>query len=234
MSLRLIRVSLVATLAALAFSGSVAASSPPSNNVGSRSADGIVAAALDAGVGSRSVHVQGMIKGQGLGFDLWIGANRGRGHIENAGLGFDFIRLDGSVYFKAGTAFWRKYAGRKFAPFASLFAGHWMKVSSTSGDFGAFTQLTDLPTFLRGILTSHGKLAKGGTSTRDGKSVVAVIDTSDGSTLYVATKGKPYPILLSKPGTAGGTVTFRQWGAPLNVTAPKRSIDITAYVKTHS
>ena len=77
------------------------------------------------------------------------------------------------------------------------------------------------------LLSSHGKLAKGKTTTVRGQQVVAVNDTTNGGTLYVATTGKPYPIEISKTGSTGGQLVFDHFNQPVTLTAPAGAIDIS-------
>jgi hypothetical protein len=77
------------------------------------------------------------------------------------------------------------------------------------------------------FLSSHGKLAKGGTSTVAGQKVIAVNDTTMGGTLYVATTGEPYPVEVAKAGSGGGRVVFDHYNQPVSLTAPADAIDIT-------
>ena len=77
------------------------------------------------------------------------------------------------------------------------------------------------------LLSSHGTLAKGKTTTVQGEQVVAVNDTTNGGTLYVAATGNAYPIEIVKPGSQGGRLVFNRFNQPVSLTAPANAIDVT-------
>lgn len=211
----------------------VASGSAP-NGIESKSPDAIVAAALAAGSGARSVwvHGGGVDNGEKLALDIHVGTRGGRGHLLAGGLSFDFIRVASTVYFRGDVVFWRKAAGPSYASLAPLLAGKWMKVSARKSVLGPFVAFTDLPVLLRGLLTNHGTLANGGLTTFAGQSVVAVRDTTQGGTLYVAATGEPYPEgVVNNSGTSKGTIRFDQWNQALTVKAPKHAVDLSRYIK---
>jgi len=95
-----------------------------------------------------------------------------------------------------------------------------------TGQLASVAALADLQNLFNELLSNHGALAKGATSTVEGQKVVAVKDTR-GGTLYVATTGKPYPIEVSKPGPQGGRVIFDRYDEAVSLSAPANSIDIS-------
>jgi hypothetical protein len=77
------------------------------------------------------------------------------------------------------------------------------------------------------MLSDHGKLVKGATTTIAGRSVVAITDTAtQGGTLYIAATGQSYPVQLVATGKSAGKLTFDQWNAVVTLTAPKGAIDL--------
>jgi hypothetical protein len=56
---------------------------------------------------------------------------------------------------------------------------------------------------------------------------VAVIDTTKGGTLYVATTGPPYPVQVSKKGSDGGRIVFDRYNQSATLTAPVNAIDVS-------
>ena len=85
----------------------------------------------------------------------------------------------------------------------------------------------DVQKLFNQLLSSHGKLAKGKTTTIHGQQAIAVSDTTNGGTLYVATTGKPYPLEISKTGSSGGQITFDHFNQPVSLTPPANAIDIS-------
>jgi hypothetical protein len=69
-------------------------------------------------------------------------------------------------------------------------------------------------------------LSKGTTSTIEGQQAVGVKDVTRGGVLYVATKGTPFPLEITKGGSGGGKVTFTRWNAPVTVKAPANAVDL--------
>jgi len=208
-----------------------AGASPPANGIGSKSPDAIVASAALAGETARSTHVHGGTSdGQSLSLDLRVGKNRGAGRISANGLTFHVIRVGPNVYFNGDAKFWTSAAGPKFAPFAKLFAGKWMRSSATNGELAPLAGLTNLASLVGQILGDHGKLVNDGPTTFAGHPVIAIRDSTQGGTLYVATTGPPYPLGLLKAGRAGGTIYFDSWNAPLSISEPANAIDTSSFL----
>ena len=61
--------------------------------------------------------------------------------------------------------------------------------------------------------------------TLDGTKVV-VISRKDGSKLYVANTGPPYPLRGEKKGANAGRTDFTEYGADFHITAPANAMDI--------
>jgi hypothetical protein len=126
------------------------------------------------------------------------------------------ISVNNSVYIQGTRAFWSHFAG---AAAASKFAGQWLKAPA-SGQFAAIASLTDMQQLFGKLFTSHGTLKKAGTSTVNGQKVVAVKDTTQGGTLYVAATGKPYPVEFAKSGSGGGKIVFDRINQPVSLSPP--------------
>ena len=73
----------------------------------------------------------------------------------------------------------------------------------------------------------HGTLRKEAPKTVNGQEAVGVTDVTRGGTLYVATKGKPYPVAIAKSGKEGGKVNFERWNERFTITPPANAIDIS-------
>ena len=213
---------------ALAACGSSGGSSGggSSNGVTSKSPDQIVAAATSAVRSVNSVHVSGKVLsgGQNVALDLnLVNGHGGRGSMSQDGLGFKIVAVGPEVYINGSSAFWTKFGG---AAAAQLLSGKWLKAPAT-GQLSSLATLTDVQKLFSQLLSTHGKLAKGKTTTVQGQQVVAVNDTTNGGTLYVATSGKPYPIEISKTGSQGGQLVFDQFNQPVSLTPPANAIDIS-------
>jgi hypothetical protein len=187
----------------------------------------ILAAAVQAVDGATSVHIvaAGTSGGRPLRFDLKLVAARGgEGTVTENGLTFQMVRIGTKAYFEAGATFWKKFAG-SVGP--QLFDGKWIEASATSGQLASLTPLTSLRTFITGVLKSHGTLAVGKSATVGGRSAIALNDTTEGGTLYIAASGTPYPLEITSSGRAGGTVKFESWNQRFSLAPPKNPLNFT-------
>jgi hypothetical protein len=217
----------LSTLAAIALAACGSSSSGGSSNgVASKSPDQIVSDATSAVASVNSVHVSGKVLsgGQNVTLNLnLVNGKGGKGSMSQNGLGFQIVAVGSEVYIDGSSAFWTKFAG---SAAAQLLSGKWLKAPAT-GQLSSLATLTDVSKLFNQLLSSHGKLAKGKTATVQGQKVVAVNDTTNGGTLYVATIGKTYPIEISKTGSDGGQLVFDRFNQPVSLTAPANAIDIS-------
>jgi hypothetical protein len=210
--------------------GAIAAcgsSSPSGNGVAAKSPSAILSSATTAIQGAKSVHVSGALSdgGQSIKLDLNILSGQGaKGSMSQNGLSFQLIASGKYVYINGSPAFWKKFGG---VAAATLFQGKWLKAPANTSSFASLSSLTNLHSLAQALLTGHGTLSKGSTTTVNGQKVIAVTDSSKSSKLYVATTGKPYPIEIAKTGSAAQHVDFDNYNAPVSLTPPAKSIDIS-------
>jgi hypothetical protein len=220
----------ISTLGAVLAAGAIAAcgsSSPSGNGVAGKSATAILSSATNAIQGAKSVHVSGALNdgGQSIKLDLNILSGKGaKGSMSQNGLSFQIIAVGKYVYINGSPGFWKHFGG---SAAATLFQGKWLKAPANSSDFASLSSLTNLHQLAQALLTGHGSLSKGSTSTVNGHKVIAVQDTSKNSQLYVATTGKPYPIEIAKAGSAAQHVDFDSYDASVALSPPAKSIDIS-------
>ena len=182
---------------------------PKSNGEAAKTADQIVADAEAAATSASSVHVggSGVSGGTPLSLNLQLVAGKGgKGHLAVNGLSFDIVRIGPTAYFKGDR---RSGATSAAGPRRSCFRAGGSRRSSGNGRPRLLRPLTDIAKLFNAILGSHGTLSKGAMTTVNGQPAIAVVDTSKGGTLYVATTGKPYPLELEGPRKTG-TITFDQ------------------------
>ena len=197
-----------------------------SNGEAAKTADQVVTDAKTAATSAKAVHVSGSITdaGQPLTLDITIVKDAGgQGTMSESGLKFEIIRVGSKAYIKGSDAFLRKFAG---AAGAQLLKGKWLQGSATTGDLAALAPLTDIGKLFNGALGSHGKLENNGETTFKGQKVVAIEDTTQGGTLYVASTGTPYPVAIVG-GKDQGTITFDKWNDTMSITAPKGAVDMS-------
>jgi hypothetical protein len=216
----------VALAGGIAGCGGSSSNSGTDNGVAAKSPDAIVNAATNAVNTVKTVHVLGSLRSEGspITLDLTLVAGKGGGgQMTQNGLSFRLINLNQTVYINGSDAFWRHIGG---SGAAQLFHGKWLRATA-NGQFAAVASLTNVQTLFNQLLSNHGNLAKGQTTTVAGRKVVAVIDTTKGGTLYVATTGQPYPVQVSKKGSNGGQVVFDRYNQPATLTAPPDAIDVS-------
>lgn len=189
------------------------------NGIASKSPGAIVSEANTAISHASAVHVAGSIANNKLPLTLdlsLVSGKGGMGRLSEGGLSFQVISVGKSVYIQGTRAFWSHFAGPAAA---NKFAGQWLKAPAT-GQFASIMSLTNMQQLFGKLLLSHGTLKKAGTSTVNGQKVVAVKDTSQGGTLYVATTGRPYPVELVKTGSGGGRIVFDRINQPVTLAPP--------------
>jgi hypothetical protein len=222
--------SLISAAAAVLAAGAIAAcgsSGSSGNGVADKSANDILSSSTTAIQGAKSVHVSGSLNdgGQSIKLDLNILSGKGaKGTMTQNGLSFQLIAAGKYVYINGSPSFWKHFGGTAAA---TLFQGKWLKAPANSGNFASLSSLTNLHSLAQALLTGHGSLTKGSTSTVNGQKVIAVTDSSKSSKLYVATTGKPYPVEIAKTGSASQHVDFDQYNASVALTPPAKSIDIS-------
>jgi hypothetical protein len=203
-------------------------SSSSDNGVAAKSPQEILSAANSAINDVHAVHVSGAVTSGGtpIKLDLDLVSGKGaKGQMSQNGMSFRLVTDGQSVYINAGPAFWKQIGG---AGAAQLLQGKWLKAPANSGDFASLGSLTNVHKLLTALLSHHGQLVKGSATTVDGQKVVAVKDTSDHGTLYVATTGKAYPIEVSRSGADGGSISFNRFNESVALSPPANAIDISS------
>lgn len=198
------------------------------NGVASKSPNQIVASALHAIDSAKSAHISGKVIDGGTPstLDLTLVTGKGgRGRVSVGGVSYNLEVIGTQVYVNAGSAFWTRLLGTSRG--AEL-SGKWLKVPA-KGRFAALAKLTDLRLLLGTVLSPHSALVKGGTTTVNGQSAVAVRDPSGDATIYVATTGEPYPLELVEPGSQGGHITLNHVNESVTLSPPAKSIDVAKY-----
>jgi hypothetical protein len=188
------------------------------NGITAKSPSAIVAAAGKAFAGVRSLHVSGTVHSSGrtIALNMSIVSGKGaRGTVVLGGQTVQIVTVNQNLYLKAGASFWRHYAGS----LGSLLAGKWLAVPESSGSVASFSGLLDLNTLVGRLLQAAGSsgLHKAKQITIDGQGAIGVTK-GDGSVVYVATTGKPYPLELVSRG--GGAVYLRAYNQPVSLAVP--------------
>jgi hypothetical protein len=228
---RLPRRALTTGLAALLLPacGGGGGSGPSDNGEASKPADQILKDSVAALRGAESVHMYGEIPTgtETLAMDLHYNRSGNlKGTITIGTVPAEVIITGGHTFLK-GRALFARYGGDQAA---TVIGDHWVAVPAGSGPgsdivqglatFTDFNKLADLLASPTG-----GAVTKGAASTVDGRSVIALRDSD--SVLYIATTGKAYPIEL-KPDAASKALHLGSWDEPVDVTAPRDSLDFSS------
>lgn len=195
--------------------------SAESNGVADKSADEILAAAIEAARGASAVHVAGSANGVGLDLSLVRGEGAS-GSIEQGASRFELITVGDEIFLRGSDEFYRGLGGESVV---KLLSGKWLKVPADTRGFESFAAITDMDTLLNETLRPESSTAieKGEVETVDGTEVIGLGGRR--GTLYVATTGEPFPFKIAS-GDDTGSVTFDGWNEPADLTAPTDAIDI--------
>jgi hypothetical protein len=150
--------------------------------------------------------------------DLRISGVKGAtGTVSVGSAPFTILRIGATAYLKGDAATWTK-AGAGQA--AQMLAGKWIKVPTNDKNFAEFVKFTQVAT-LADLFVAAGGTADKATTTLRGQAAVKLSDP-DGSALYVATQGRPYPLRVQQAATASdhGTVDFTDFDRPVTLTPP--------------
>jgi hypothetical protein len=224
---RLLRAALLVAAALLL--GGCGGGGSGGNGVAEKSPDEIVTAALTAAKAADSVHVQGEAGGDDpLEIDVRLVAGEGgEGRLVANGLSFEIVRIGDRAYFRGDGEFWRNFGG---GAVVELLEGRWVEAPADTGDLASFTPLTDIEQLFDGILGDHGELSKGDETEVDGTPAIAIEDTTEGGTLYVATEGEPYPLKIEGPDDSPGSIQFDAWNEEHELTKPANSVDLSKFL----
>lgn len=183
-----------------------------------------LADAVHAARRASSLHVAGTLSSLTLNLTLARGAGA-KGSVTQNGLAFNLVRVGSKVYIQGSEAFWKHYAPSA----AGLLRGHWIAGPVGKGRFAELAPLTDASRLFALVEASHGRLVNKGLTAYDGHKVAEILDTSDGSKLYVAATGPPYPVaLIGGRKHPHDQLRFDDWNAQVSVSVPPHAIDLTA------
>jgi hypothetical protein len=199
-------------------------SKPTSNGVEKLTAKAIVDKAEAAAKKASSVHISGEAtsSGETFGIDMRVSSTKGaQGHIELGGARIEVLRIGTDAYIKADKAFWGQLGDPAVA---AKLADKYVKGSTTDAQFKAFLDFTDITKIFGEILNNSGKVTKVPGKTVAGAATIGVndADKANGGTLYVATTGEPYPLLIEPNAASGdkGRITLGNWNEPVTLTPP--------------
>ncbi len=228
-----------------------AAAQPP-NGVGTLPAKEILAKSQAAAKAATSVTVKGTITEGAVesSLDLVLGTNASEGTITSNGVELSIVSVDGKSYFKVSRDGWATLLGSSGAEgkaagkeIDGLIGDRWLSLPADPGSLddaggvlgvmlSALSGLFQKDTLLESLLSPEGGATVKGTGDANGTPVVFLEDAKGKDTLAIQTVGEPYPVQVKGAGGPGSdAVTFTNWNAPVNVTAPTDVVDISELVK---
>ncbi len=224
----------------------------PANSIEALPAEEILAKSQAASKAATSVTVKGTITEGGVesSLDLVLGTNASEGTITSNGVELSIVFVDGKSYFKVSRDGWAtllgsggaegKAAGKEID---GLVGDKWLLLPADPGSLddaggllgvtlSALSGLFQKDSLLEGLLAPEGGATVKGTGDVNGTPVVFLEDAKGEYTLAIQTVGEPYPVQVKGGGANGSdAVTFTNWNAPVNVTAPTDVVDISEVVK---
>jgi hypothetical protein len=199
------------------------ANAPQTNGLEQQSPAQVQQAAAAALKAAKSVHVTGTAinDGKPVRADLRIQGNASSGTMELEGVKLEITTIGNTTYLKANQQTWETLGVPAAA--GQRLADRWVKTRPQ--------QVTGLTGFTLDNLASQ--LIRDDSpweprveqTTLDGTKVV-VISQQDGSKLYVANTGPPYPLRGEEKGANAGRIDFTEYGADFHITAPGNATDI--------
>jgi hypothetical protein len=195
---------------------------PTDNGVANLPASQIMSRAQAALKKASSVHLKGKMASEGEQFtiDLRMSDKGGTGTMTQAGQTLQLLRIGTTVYIRADEDFWRTQTGSDAA--AELLKGKYLKGTTSDPKVASLALFTDADKFVAELFSPKRTVTKGAKKTVRGVEAISLISPGkDGGTLYVATRGEPYPLqIASNTQSEPGLIDFLDYGAPVKLTAP--------------
>jgi hypothetical protein len=213
----------VAAAVTLAAGGSLAACGGGSKLNGEQSKTGnqIAADAVNALRHVATAHMVGnaIVSNAPVTFDWLFKGNDTKGQVSTNGTSFQVIKSGNQAYVKGSKDTYTALANAKIA---NIIGDRWLLLSGdkansyTNITMSSITSSLNSPTWAKAVQQS----------TLDGKKVVVITNTKDGSQVYVANTGTPYPLEGKGKTTEEGAWRFSDFNKPVTIAAPADSISL--------
>jgi len=241
----------LAAIALLSACGSSGGSGGSGGVEADKSAQQILADAVNAMKSATSLHISARGTGgttpETVTIELDVAAGgSAHGSLSTGGTTANVAMVNGKVYLQ-GRDFWSKVGG---AQVAAAIGDHWA-ILPAGADSSGFNSFGDISTLADCFNLDHGTISKGGTATFEGRAAVVLLDKGDKpgtapGKLYVAASGTPYPLGIqitgaTRAGTPPGgekcsggsvsandraTLTLSDYGKAVIVTPPPGALDL--------
>ncbi|MET7648451.1 hypothetical protein ABZS83_33475 [Streptomyces sp. NPDC005426] len=196
------------------------------NGVGRLTAPEIEKKAQAAADSADAVRLAGTLvsKGGTYKIDMKLKDKGGAGSVTSKNSTFELLRIGDELYLKADAGFWDHddagESGDAGGAAADKLEDKYVKVPEDDPTYNQLRGFTDKKVLLDGLLTLHGKLAKGDRDEVGGVRTIRILGgTGEGGALDVSLEGVPYPLSFARGGGAG-VVTLADWGKDFALAAP--------------
>lgn len=142
-------------------------------------------------------------------------------------------KLGDKVWMKPDDAFWKAKGGANGEQMAKLFKGRYIYGTSKDDMLKSMADTCDLKAMQKSIGEDDDddakELTKGDKATVDGQPTITIENKKEKEKVYVATKGKPYPLkIVSTDKDDGGTIELKDFDKPVPRKTPSvsESIDV--------
>lgn len=192
------------------------------NGVETLGADKILKQANKAAMSARSVHLIGTSAQASL--DLVVTQDSSDGTRTAADTTLKTRVVDGVIYIKADQAYWTQAFNKKKA---KKIGNKWVAGNLSNPKLKSFEQTSTMAPLMKQFLRTDGTPEVGPMGEAQGQPAVPL--TSNVGTLWVATTGKAYPLLITSPeGQAEASeVDFTDWNKKVVIKAPAKKNTIS-------
>jgi len=219
-------------------SGGSGGDSEKVNTFEGQTAAQVLEAAKKATQGAKSVHMTGEFSegGSALKIDMVMSDGQGgQGSVSMDGDEMQVRQVGEDIYVKGSKEVWSSMVPGA-AEAAEKLEGKWVHVSKNDSASERFSQITSMDEAFEGLLKTTSKtITKVKGKDVDGTPTIGLEDKGDDegdtSTLYIATKGPAYPLLV-EPKTQTGKITFTEWNSEVKVEAPDGATELSKIVKS--
>jgi hypothetical protein len=174
-----------------------------------------------AAMNARSVRIVG--SGPDASLDLVVTEDSGDGTRTAGEVTLRTRVADGNIYIRADESYWTEAFNKKKA---ARIGDKWVVGDLDNPRLKTFKRTSTMKPLIRQFLRTAGEAEVGEVGGVRGQPAVPV--TSESGTLWIATTGKPYPLLLSSPAAdQSSEVTFRKWDKKVVIKAPPRKNTIS-------
>lgn len=220
----MLRTGLIAAGVLVAALGLAACGGSDTNGLEEMSPAEVGTRSVEALQSASSVHVVGTVddpsSGTATSYDLTLAGSSAQGVVSSAGLRTEIVRIDEATYVRGDQGY---YESINEADAAELLADRWVRLAPDAAAQYQYFTLEGLALSITDyVVTLEGEVRK-----EDAGDTPAVVAGSpEGSRLWAANTGEPYPLRLDMAGADQGRIEFSDYDADVTITAPTDVVDL--------